>query len=66
MTPDDFDPRLGPALDGPSALCYGGESVVDVARMLIGWAKKVDALEVKAALLDGEFAGGADRSPSSV
>jgi large subunit ribosomal protein L10 len=47
------------SLDGPSALCYGGESVVDVARMLIDWAKKIDALEVKAALLDGEFFEGA-------
>ena len=50
---------FSPALDGPSALCYGGESVVDVARMLIDWAKKIDSLEVRAAVLDGEFFDGA-------
>ena len=46
---------MSSALDGPSALCYGGESVVDVARLMIDWAKKIDQLEVKAAILDGEF-----------
>ena len=50
---------LAAALDGPSALCYGGESVVDVARMMVGWAKKIKELEVKAAVLDGEFFEGA-------
>lgn len=50
---------LDPALEGPSALCYGGESVVDVARMMVDWAKKIDQLEVKAAVLDGEFFEGA-------
>jgi large subunit ribosomal protein L10 len=50
---------LEPALEGPSALCYGGESVVAVARLMVGWAKKISALEVKAAILDGEFFEGA-------
>lgn len=51
---------LVPALDGPSAMAYGGESVVDVARSLVDWAKKVKDLELKAACLDGEFFDGAD------
>jgi len=46
---------LNPALDGPCALAYGAESVVDVAREIVNWAKKVDLLELKAALLDGEY-----------
>jgi len=44
-----------PALDGPSALAYGGESVVDVARALVDWAKKVKKLTLKGAVLDGQF-----------
>ncbi len=44
-----------PALDGPTALCYGGESVVDVARELVDWAKKVEHLDLKGAILDGEY-----------
>ena len=49
-----LDP-LGPAMVGPSALAYGAESVVDVARVLVDWAKKVQELELKAAVLDGEL-----------
>ena len=38
---------------GPSALAYSKESVVDVARELVTWAKKLEQLELKAAVLDG-------------
>jgi large subunit ribosomal protein L10 len=51
---------LGPALDGPSALAYGGDSVVEVARALVDWAKKVEKLDLKGAVLDGEFFPGED------
>jgi len=51
---------LGDALDGPSALVVGGASVVDVARELVDWAKKIKALELKAAILDGELFKGSD------
>ncbi|MCH2148920.1 MAG: 50S ribosomal protein L10 [Phycisphaerales bacterium] len=44
-----------PALSGPTALCYGGDSVVDVARELVDWAKKVENLDLKGAILDGEY-----------
>ncbi len=44
---------LGASLEGPSALAYGAESVVNVARELVEWAKKLDELELKAAILDG-------------
>ena len=42
-------------LDGPSALAFGGNSVVEVARNLVDWAKKIKKLELKAAVLDGQF-----------
>lgn len=47
--------NLKTALEGPSALAYGAESVVDVARLLVDWAKKVAKLELKGAILDGEY-----------
>ena len=43
---------------GPSALAYGAESVVDVARELVNWAAKIEQLELKAAILDGELFSG--------
>jgi len=47
-------------LEGPSALAFGGDSVVDVARSLVSWAKKIKQLELKAAVLDGKFFEGAE------
>jgi large subunit ribosomal protein L10 len=51
---------LAPALEGPSALAFGGSSVVDVARELVEWAKKIAELDLKGAVLDGEFYPGAE------
>ena len=50
---------IGPALEGPSALAYG-ESVVDVAREIIEWAKKIKTLTFKGAVLDGQYFAGAE------
>ncbi|MCD6365223.1 MAG: 50S ribosomal protein L10 [Planctomycetes bacterium] len=47
-------PQARDLLDGPCAVAYGGESVVDVVRELIDIGKEWPALTVKAALLDGE------------
>lgn len=41
--------------DGPTALAYGGESVVDVAREIAKFAKDLANLELKGAILDGEL-----------
>jgi large subunit ribosomal protein L10 len=49
---------IGPALVGPSALAYGADSVVDVAREIITWAKKTKQLALKGAVLDGEYFDG--------
>ncbi len=46
---------LSVALQGPTAVAWGAESVVDAARELVAWAKKVENLELKAAVLDGEI-----------
>ena len=51
----DLEP-LNEFLDGPAAMVYpAGEdaSVVSVARELIDWAKKVENLELKGAVMDG-------------
>lgn len=47
--------NLGPVLEGPSAVAFGGETVIDVAREFVAWAKKIDKLELKGAVLDGEL-----------
>lgn len=44
---------LSPLLTGHSALAYGGETVVDVARALVDKAKELEGLELKGAVLDG-------------
>ena len=51
---------LAPVLEGPSALVYGAESVIDVARELVKWAKQIENLELKGAVLDGQLFEGAD------
>ena len=50
--------NLIPLLQGPSALAYGAESVVDVAREVMAWAKKLEQLELKGAVIDGELFSG--------
>jgi len=50
--------NIGPALEGPSALAFGGTSVVDVAREVVAWAKKIKTLNLKGAVLDGIYFDG--------
>jgi large subunit ribosomal protein L10 len=44
-------------LDGPCAVAYGADSVVDVVRELLNIGKESPALTVKAALLEGQVFG---------
>jgi len=46
---------ISPLLEGPAALAYGAETVVDVARELVSWAKEIQNLELKGAILDGQL-----------
>ena len=44
-----------PLLIGPSAIVYGGESVVNVAREIVDWSKKIKQIQLKGAILDGDL-----------
>lgn len=45
---------LGTLLDGPSAMVYGGDSVVSVAREILTVVKGMENVQVKGAVMDGE------------
>lgn len=47
--------KLADMLVGPTALAYGGQSVIEVAREIVSWVAKMPAIELKGAILDGEI-----------
>lgn len=45
---------LDKILSGPCAIVYGGDNVIDVAKELVEWDKKIDKLEIKGGYLEGK------------
>ena len=45
----------GNLLKGTNAVCYGGESIVDVVKELVEQAKKVEKLKIKGSIVDGQL-----------
>lgn len=49
--------QLTELLEGPNAMVYGGQSVVEVARELIDIIKTIKAIEFKGAIMEGQLFG---------
>jgi large subunit ribosomal protein L10 len=47
-------------LAGPCTVAFGGDSVVDVAKEIADWAKKLDAVEIRGAFVDGKAVDASD------
>ena len=48
---------IGDMLEGPSAMVYGEQSVVNIARDLLDFVKKYEKLQFKGAIMDGTVFG---------
>lgn len=46
---------LASKISGPAAIITGGESPIDVAKLLKSWADRLPTLRLRGALLEGEF-----------
>ena len=46
---------LAEALTGPAAIVTGGESLIDVAKMVEAWVPKAKGIKLRGAVLEGEW-----------
>jgi large subunit ribosomal protein L10 len=46
---------LAADLTGPAALVIGGESPIDVAKLVEGWMPKIPGLKLRGAMVEGEY-----------
>ncbi len=46
---------LAEALDGPAAIITGGDSLIDVAKLIEEWLPKAKGIKLKGAVLEGEW-----------
>ena len=53
-----MDAACGIFAAGPCTVAYGGDSVVDVAKEVVDWAKKIKAITPKGAYVDGMLMAG--------
>lgn len=47
--------RLAGEINGPAALLTGGDSVIDIAKLIKPWLEKMPGMKLKGALLEGEY-----------
>jgi len=53
-----MDAACGVFAAGPCTVAYGGDSVVDIAKEVVDWAKKIKAITPKGAYVDGMLMAG--------